>query len=422
MKQFLSRAVGWIARIGADPHDIESIRLRKSLLVVCAFPFALAAIAWGLLYVHFGEPLAGAIPLGYAAFSLISIVHFGFTRRYQFFRFSQLALILLLPFLLMTTLGGFVSGSAVIVWSVIAPMGAMLFDKPRRALRWFVAFAGLVGLSGVLQLFTTSTNHLSPETVVFFFTINLVAVGGLIFMMVYYFVGEKNTFERKSEALLLNILPRDVVDILRLKPRTIADYFENASVLFADVVNFTPLSETMTPPNLVDMLNDVFSYFDSLAEKYDLEKIKTIGDCYMVASGVPRPRPDHAHVLTRMALEMLEGVRTREFHGHRLAFRIGINSGPVVAGVIGRRKFSYDLWGDTVNTASRMESHGDAGVIQVTRATYELIKDEFACERRGVLSIKGKGEMEVWCVTGPKHSAQPAATRNKATTTSLPDL
>jgi len=402
MKQSLLDVVAWVARIGADPHDIESDRLRKSLLVVCTFPFALAAVVWGLLYIAFGEPLAGAIPLCYAGFSMLSILHFGLTHRFQFFRFSQLALILLLPFLLMTTLGGFVSGSGVIVWSMIAPLGAMLFDEPDRALRWFVAFAGLVVLSGVLQFFATSTNHLPPATVTFFSVINLVGVGSLVFMMVYYFVGEKNNFEQKSEALLLNILPQDIVDVLRYKPRTIADYFENASVLFADVVNFTPLSETLTPSELVDMLNDVFSYFDSLAEKYGVEKIKTIGDAYMVAAGVPRPRADHAHVLTRMALEMRDGVRERDFRGHKLAFRIGINSGPVVAGVIGRRKFSYDLWGDTVNTASRMESHGDAGVIQVTRATYELIKDDFACEFRGTVKIKGKGEMEVWCVDGPK--------------------
>jgi len=404
MKQFILDVVAWIARIGADPHDVESDRLRKSLLVVCTFPFALAAVAWGLLYIAFGEPLAGAIPLCYAGFSMLSILHFGMTRRFQFFRFSQLALILLLPFLLMTTLGGFVSGSGVIVWSMIAPLGAMLFDEPDRALRWFVAFAILVILSGVLQFFATSANHLPPGMVTFFSVINLIGVGSLVFMMVYYFVGEKNNFEQKSEALLLNILPRDVVDVLRTKPRTIADYFESASVLFADVVNFTPLSESLTPPSLVDMLNDVFSYFDSLAEKYQVEKIKTIGDAYMVAAGVPRARADHAHVLTRMALEMRDGVREREFRGHKLAFRIGINSGPVVAGVIGRRKFSYDLWGDTVNTASRMESHGDAGVIQVTRATYELIKNDFACEFRGTLTIKGKGEMEVWCVNGPKRT------------------
>jgi guanylate cyclase len=137
-----------------------------------------------------------------------------------------------------------------------------------------------------------------------------------------------------------------------------------------------------------------------LVEKHGVEKIKTIGDCYMVASGVPRPRADHAHVLTQLALEMRDFITQQEFHGAKLSLRIGINSGPVVAGVIGRKKFIYDLWGDAVNTASRMESHGSSGVIQITRATYDLIKNSFRCERLGIVDVKGKGTMEVWQVCG----------------------
>jgi guanylate cyclase len=174
------------------------------------------------------------------------------------------------------------------------------------------------------------------------------------------------------------------------------------SILFADVVNFTPMSALMTPVELVELLNEVFSYFDTLVDKYRLEKIKTIGDCYMVAAGVPRSRSDHAHVLTHMALEVQAYFSGREFWGRQLAFRIGINSGPVVAGVIGHRKFIYDLWGDAVNTASRMESHGVGGQIQITQATYELIKNDFICEPRDLVNVKGKGEMEVWHVVGQK--------------------
>jgi adenylate cyclase len=389
-----------IACIGADPDDDDEIRLKKSLLVLCALPFVFAAVVWGLTYMFFGELLAGMIPLSYAGISLLSILHFGVTRRYRFFRFSQLLLILLLPFLLMVMLGGYVNGSAVILWALVCPLGALLFDEPLHALRWFLAFLGLVILGGVLQPYIDSANNLSTGTVVFFFAMNLVGVGSIIFLMVAYFVGQKNIFQEKSEALLLNILPRDIVKILRNEPRTIADHFEGASILFADVVDFTPLSARMTPIELVELLNEVFSYFDQLAEKYGLEKIKTIGDCYMVASGVPRPRPDHAQALLSMALEMQAFISRNEFFGHRLAFRIGLNSGPVVAGVIGRKKFIYDLWGDAVNTASRMESHGAEGSIQITRATYELVKDEFVCEPQGTIDVKGKGEMEVWFVTG----------------------
>jgi guanylate cyclase len=404
MKRLSKRILAWVVRIGTDPNDDDDIRLRKSLLVVCAISFVFAGAAWSLMYIQFGEPLAGMIPLSYAVISLLSIFHFGLTRRYHFFRFSQLMLILLLPFFLMVTLGGFVNGSAVILWALVCPLGALLFDEPRHAPRWFLAFLSLVVVSGLLQPYVGFTNNLSSGIVIFFFVINLIGVGSVVFLMVFYFVGEKNMFQEKSEALLLNILPKEIVAILKDAPRTIADHFEDASILFADVVDFTFLSETMTPTELVELLNEVFSQFDLLVEKYGLEKIKTIGDCYMVASGAPRPRADHARVLIATALEMRDYVSQHEFLGRKLTFRMGLNSGPVVAGVIGRKKFIYDLWGDAVNTASRMESNGQGGVIQITRATYELVKDDFVCEPRGMVNVKGKGEMEVWSVTGQRDS------------------
>ena len=154
------------------------------------------------------------------------------------------------------------------------------------------------------------------------------------------------------------------------------------------------------------MLDHLFSHFDTLAERYGLEKIKTIGDCFMVAAGVPTPRPDHARAIVLMGLDMLEAMTSSEAVGHLgLELRIGINSGPVVAGVIGRKRFLYDLWGDAVNTASRMESHGTPGRIQITRATYDLLADEFECEPRGTITVKGKGPMEAWYVLGRRAAA-----------------
>ncbi len=181
----------------------------------------------------------------------------------------------------------------------------------------------------------------------------------------------------------------------------LADSYADVSILFADMVGFTPLSNALSPVEMVDLLNEVFSYFDALVEKHGVEKIRTIGDSYMVASGVPLPRPDHAQALASMALDMrayIDGDLVRLRQG--LSFRVGINSGPVVAGVIGQRKFQYDLWGDAVNTASRMESHGSPGKIQITPATYELLKDEFVCEPRGSIAVKGKGEMLTWFLVG----------------------
>ncbi|MEW5797598.1 MAG: adenylate/guanylate cyclase domain-containing protein [Bacteroidota bacterium] len=254
-----------------------------------------------------------------------------------------------------------------------------------------------------MQPFLSPSNHLSQELQTVFFSMNIIGVGTLVFFMVYYFVKQKNIYQEKSENLLLNILPKEIAEILKNENRVIADHFEGATILFADVVNFTPMSAAMKPSDLVELLNDVFSHFDTLVENHGLEKIKTIGDCYMAAAGVPRPRADHAQVLTTLAIEMQQFVASRTFRGKQLQFRIGINSGNVVAGVIGRKKFIYDLWGDAVNTASRMESHGAAGAIQITRSTYELIRNDFVCEPRGTVFVKGKGEMEVWHVVGTKH-------------------
>ncbi|MBP0001195.1 MAG: response regulator [Cyanobacteria bacterium SID2] len=203
--------------------------------------------------------------------------------------------------------------------------------------------------------------------------------------------------QEKSERLLLSILPKPIAERLKQNPHTIADSFSDVSVLFADIVGFTKLWSRISPTELVELLNEIFSGFDELAAKNGLEKIKTIGDAYMVVGGLPVPRDDHAEAISQMALDMLQQMK--QFNqGDREPFsiRIGISSGPVVAGVIGTNKFIYDLWGDTVNMASRMESQGIANTIQVTEVTYERLKDKFEFECRGEIDVKGKGEMTTY--------------------------
>jgi adenylate cyclase len=200
--------------------------------------------------------------------------------------------------------------------------------------------------------------------------------------------------QEKSERLLLNVLPASIAARLKDTDAVIADAFADVTVLFADIVDFTRHSQHIAPEQVVRVLNGLFSVFDQLAKQRGLEKIKTIGDAYMVVGGLPDPRPDHAVTVADMALAMREEIAGRvDPSGGPLAVRIGIDTGPVVAGVIGTSKFSYDLWGDTVNTASRMESHGVAGCIQVTARTYERLRDGFRFERRGPIHVKGKGEM-----------------------------
>ena len=207
--------------------------------------------------------------------------------------------------------------------------------------------------------------------------------------------------KRKSESLLFSILPQKIAKRLTQNRGTIAQEYPIASILFADIVNFTPLSERLTATELVTLLNDLFSEFDQLVDRYGLEKIKTIGDCYMVAAGVPTPRIDHADAISELALDMMRYINQFAQHHPYLSqcpinLRIGIHSGSVVAGVIGRQKFMYDLWGDAVNTASRMESHGEVGKIQISQQTYQLLSPHFLCEAQGAIAIKGKGNMETW--------------------------
>ena len=212
---------------------------------------------------------------------------------------------------------------------------------------------------------------------------------------------ELSAEKERSEQLLLNILPESIAERLKQDKATIADSFAEVSVLFGDIVGFTELSTKMSPPELVELLNQIFSIFDRLAERHGLEKIKTIGDAYMVVAGLPINRTDHAEAIADMALDML-----RELHqfnrrtGQAFHLRIGIATGPVVAGVIGIKKFIYDLWGDTVNIASRMESHGIPDRIQVTEATYKRLKDCYLLEKRGIIPVKGKGNMVTYLLTG----------------------
>jgi class 3 adenylate cyclase len=212
-------------------------------------------------------------------------------------------------------------------------------------------------------------------------------------------MSELDAERAKSERLLLNILPESIAQRLKAEPGVIADQFESVSVLFADIVGFTPLSEALSAYEMVEWLNEVYSAIDALVQDFGVEKIRTIGDGYMVAAGVPFPRPDHAVALTNLALAMREHFSTvPPVKGRHVTFRIGISSGPVVGGVIGTHKFQYDIWGDTVNTAARMESHGLPGRVHISGHTYELIEDEFICESRGLIEVKGKGDMETWFV------------------------
>ncbi len=392
---------GWtgrVARIGALPTDSHDEALRKETLVLFTSFTALVSFAWVGTYLALGLYTSAAIPFAYQVVCVANLVVFAKTKRYRFFRTSALALGLALPFLLQLSLGGFLPSSGIVLWSFTAPLGALLFASRRDATRWFGAFVGVIGLSALLEPFLTPA-EIPHRIVIAFFALNILGVTATSYLLLHYFVGERDraaaliAAEReRSERLLLNVLPEPIAERLKAGESPIADRASDVGVLFADIVGFTPLSETMRPEELVHVLDEVFTVFDGLVADHGLEKIKTIGDAYMVASGLLGGGSRHAEDLAEVALAMQAAIaRTRP-----LEVRIGIDIGPVVAGVIGHQKFIYDLWGDTVNTAGRMESHGVPGAIQVTERAYLRLAPAFAFEERGVIDVKGKGPMRTY--------------------------
>ena len=406
------RVTARLVLVGADTHDDEDMRARKALLVLISVLILPVAAVWGALYLALGSPV-GVVPLVYFGVLLGAIAVFSHTRNFsRLLRVGEVD-ILLAPTLSMIPLGGFLYSGGVGLWGILAPLGALVFSEVRSAARWFVAYVVVFLGSGIAgEVIGPIWSPLPSWFTSTMLALNIAVGGAIVFTLLAVFASQRRDAlaalrveQAKAENLLLNILPRSIADRLKAQTQPIADQFESASILFADVVDFTPWSERLAPAEVVGYLDHLFSHFDELAERYGLEKIKTIGDCYMVAAGVPTPRPDHARALALMALDMLEAMRSADEVAHLgLELRVGINSGPVVAGVIGRKRFLYDLWGDAVNTASRMESHGTRGQIQVTTATYELLKDEFELVPRGTVAIKGKGDVETWYLVGRRGS------------------
>ena len=391
--------------IGADPRETADERFRKRLLVGVALLILPVAFVWGCVYWGFGERSVALTPWAYVVGSVLSLAVFARTRNFAFLRTAQFVLILVAPALGTILVGGLQESSTVLMWSLLAPLGAVAFDRPGRAWPWFGGFVAAILLSVALsEVVRPDAADLPDGFVRTFDVLNILLVSFVAMLLLVTFARGRETAQARVEALLLNVLPAEVAQRLQSDPNSIADHFDEASILFADVVDFTPLSSRLGARDVVELLDRLFTSFDELVDRHDVEKIKTIGDCYMVAAGVPSPRSDHAHALAGLALELSECAKNCLPEGteHNLRLRIGISSGPVVAGVIGRRRFLYDLWGDTVNMASRMESHGTPDEIQITRSTWELLRDDFVAEPLGTVDVKGKGAVETWRLLGPR--------------------
>jgi guanylate cyclase len=403
VRDWAAAAVARAAAAGSLATDSPEERLRKSALVLSSLLITALACVWVATYAALGLWVSALIPLAYQVASLLGLAFFARTKRYDVYRAGQVLLILVLPFLLQWSLGGFVESSAVALWAFVAPLGALVFYGPRPAVGWFAAFAALVGVSAAIDPLLPEPDPPLPAWLgLAFFALNVLGPAVTTFALLEYFVRSRDRAygllaveQERSERLLLSIFPRPIAERLKVSQGVIAERSEEVSVLFADIVGFTPTAERLPPEEVVALLDEIFSAFDELVAAHGLEKIKTIGDGYMAAAGIPTPRADHAEAAARAALAMRATLAALPAAGG-LSLRIGIDSGPAVAGVIGRIRFGYDLWGDTVNTASRMESHAPAGAIQLTERTRRRLGDGFVVEERPRVVVKGKGEMTTY--------------------------
>ncbi len=414
-----------LRRAGIQPTDSEELRLQKTLLIFATGLISFASMFWLFIYWQLGPQISSTIPFVFQLLLIANLAFYLKTLNFDFFRQTQLGLFLFMPFVAQWSMGNFITASGVSLWALLAPIGAVLVIGPREALAWFFAYVFLTALSGGFDYYLADTMLPPPvkiptSTTVFFFALNFAAVSTIVFLLLRYSAIEKQNAQlrledahrllqleqERSERLLLNILPGPIAERLKNSSQTIADGFADVSVMFVDIVNFTRIAEGLSPQQVFSMLNRVFSSFDELAEKYGLEKIKTIGDAYMAAGGLNDQRADFTEALADLALEMRDLLQ-RDFQVNEmhLEVRIGIGTGPVVAGVVGKKKFIYDLWGDTVNLASRITSEGVPGIVQVDETTYRKLQHSFDFQPPQTIYLKGKGNTVVHRAIGRKTPA-----------------
>lgn len=346
-------------------------------------------------------------PYVYIILSYASLLFFYRFKKFEYFTFTQLIMLLVMPFFMQWVIGGYEASSGIAIWAILSPIGALMILGTRQSTSWFVLFAILAAISWYLNdQFSGNALPIPKHVKDTFFLMNIMGTTCILYAVMRYFQSQKERIlqaleieQARSEKLLLNVLPQSIASRLKDNDMRIADSHESVSVLFADIVGFTQLASTISPVALVDLLSQLFSAFDELVNQSNLEKVKTIGDGYMVVGGAPNHLENHTAVVTKLALAMFDALmRFNQETNNNLEMRIGISSGPVVAGVIGTSKFSYDLWGDPVNMASRMEQTALTNSIQLSEAAYQLIQKtdlakEFDFVVRKQVQVKGKGKL-----------------------------
>jgi len=407
---------------GIEDQDSEDLKIRKTIMVFAMGLMTAAPMFWLAVYWVMGIQLSATLPLGFQLVSVATLVVYVATRSFSFFCYAQLALFLFFPFVAQLSIGSFISASGVVLWGILAPICAVPVLGARASIPWFAGHIAIIAMCGFVDYQLANSMQTSPNvplrTSAIFFSLNFIAISSMAYFVLRYAAIQKERYERavseahrllqieqdRSEKLLLNILPTPIAERLKHEDQTIADGFADVSVMFADIVNFTSIAEGMAPSRIFAMLNSIFSGFDLLAEKHKIEKIKTIGDAYMVAGGLNDDEgTDYTAAIAEMALDMRALLESdADLRQMGLSIRIGIGTGPVVAGVVGKKKFIYDLWGDTVNIASRITTEGMPGMIHVDGTTYRRLRASFDFDAAHSMHLKGKGETTVYKLIGRK--------------------
>jgi guanylate cyclase len=394
-----------LGQIGVAASDPEDLRVAKSTFTLVAGLVTVMATIWVTTFFLLGRPVSAAIPLLYQVASIVSLAVFARTKDFVVIRRVQTVMWAVFPFLLQWSLGGYVNSSAVSVWAMVTPVVALFFGG--RPAGWIGLFIALTVVSAAIDSRFDDIDPVPTVTRSAFWALNFVCVAIVYVVSTSHFVGQRNRFrdqlraeQATSERLLLNVLPPRIAQRLGAGESPIVDERSAVTVLFVDIVDFTPQTRGAPPKEVVSVLNGVFSEIDDLADEYGLDKIKTLGDGYMLAAGATEPRADHLAIALDTALAARERLSRHRLAGVPIRVRMGLDTGPAIAGVVGHSRFSYDVWGDAVNTASRMESHGLPGEIHVTERVRDLACDQFEFKSRGLIDVKGLGEMATFLLVG----------------------
>lgn len=403
------RAVAWLAAPAAQGSDSAADTLRQRFLVMTGLLMSGGGLMWGGLSLAIGAPAASLIPFAYVALTALNLLWLRIHRSFRRTRVVQLTASLILPFCFQCALGGFEASGAMVLWGMLALVGALTFLENRGSLTWLVLYLALLVASGWME----TTGALVPVThderiQALALVLNIAVISSIIFVLTSYFVRSRESMaqtlavkSQQYEELLYRTLPPAIVDRLRQGETAIADATETAAVLFVDIVGFTGWAQRASPMAVVTALGEYFRALDELTLAHGMEKIKTIGDAYMAVCGVPQPNDDPSDRAAQLALAILEA--TRQFSspdGQPLQVRIGIDVGALAAGIISEHKLVYDVWGATVNCAARLEATAAPGTIHVSERVRNGLGTRYVFAQVGPTDLKGIGTTATWQLCG----------------------